>query len=126
MEIANLLPNDRLPNVPEGVIENPEFGTVVNITPKSPNLVEWESEIQKHEIQKDLKVHLTEGQKLRILRIATDSNQSPQDVIDKLLDNALEGAIGKPMISKPSWAKNNVVTGYSANSPISRVDSTNE
>lgn len=124
IEIADLTDKDRLPSVPEELASQTEkFGTVVNLTSSESRLSEWDTEIKKYEAQGDLVVRLTDAQKLRILRIASDTNQSPQDVIDVLIDKALEGAIGRPMINKPSWASSQKVTGYSPNSNIKRVDS---
>ena len=113
-----------LPTVPEGIANDTEkYGNVVNLTTDSSRLSEWDQEIHKYEVQKDLVVNLTSGQKVRILRIATDLNKSPQDVIDELIDKALEGSISRPMISKPSWASGKKITGYSPNSTIKRIDS---
>ena len=119
-EITDTRSGTNLPSVPAELLNNPEFGTVVNSQQETQEMRTWRSEAKIFEQQDDLVVRLTDVQKRQLCRLASDSGIPAQQILDEILSTELEGRAGRPMISRPSWAVNNRVSGYSGS--VTRSD----
>jgi hypothetical protein len=91
-----------------------QFGTVVNNEPTlSAEQVEWETKAEELGKPISYKLRLTPSQAIRLQRIATDSNQSIDELINTTVVKLVESNIGAPTIGAPSFARGARVTGFS-------------
>ena len=94
--------------LPEGYTVDPSFNVINNVKP-----VTDETEIKLQEFEQPFTVTLKLGasELIRLDRIANDSGQSRNELIQALCTKEVTSNIGKAVITGPSSAKNKKVTG---------------